>query len=93
MKPLSRIGDINQAGGAILIGAGTVLCNGLPVGLHPSVITPHPSFRKKRPKHKFAWTTDGSPTVFCEGRPVLRVTSGNTCGHLIITGSPNVIVS
>lgn len=87
-KPLCRIGDSNQLGGKIIRGAATVFCNGRPVGLHPSPITPHP---KKGP-HKFAYTTSGSPTVFCEGSPVLRVSSGNTCGHSIITGSTNVFV-
>ena len=87
-SPLSRKGDFNQAGGKIVRGAGTVFCNGIPVGLHVSIITPH----GKR-KHKFAVTTSASPDVFCEGSPVLRVGSGNSCGHRIIKGSKNVSVS
>ena len=86
MPQLSRIGDTNEAGGAIIRGAGTVFANGIPVGLHVSGITPH---RKGRP-HLAATTTNGSPTVICEGSPVLRVTSGNTCGHSIVQGSPNI---
>jgi uncharacterized Zn-binding protein involved in type VI secretion len=86
MPQLSRIGDTNEAGGAIIRGAGTVFANGIPVGLHVSSITPH---RKGRP-HLSATTTNGSPTVICEGSPVLRVTSGNTCGHSIVQGSPNI---
>jgi uncharacterized Zn-binding protein involved in type VI secretion len=87
--PLSRIGDMNQAGGKIVRGAGTVICNGIPVGLHVSQITPHP----KGKKHKVAVTTTASPNVICEGSPVLRVTSGNSCGHSIVTGSSNTVVS
>lgn len=88
-QPLSRKGDKNQAGGAIVRGAGTVLCNGKPVGLHVSPITPHP----KKPPHTSAKTTSASPDVICEGCPVLRITSGNSCGHSIVEGSNNVIVS
>lgn len=84
MASLSRVGDTNQQGGKIVRGASTVFCNGIPVGLHVSPITPHSPFKGK---HKAAVTTDGSPTVFAEGSPVLRVGSGNDCGHSIVTGS------
>jgi uncharacterized Zn-binding protein involved in type VI secretion len=63
------------------------------VGLHSSQITPHAPWGKKvNPPHRNARTTSGSPTVFCEGKPVLKVGSGNTCGHSISTGSPDVEV-
>ena len=88
MPKLSRKGDENAAGGKIVRGAGTVFANGIPVGLHVSDITPHP----KDDKHKKAKTTEGSPTVFAEGVPVLRVGSGNNCGHSITQGSDNVFV-
>jgi len=87
-KKLSRVGDQNEKGGEILDGAKTVFANGLKVGLHRSNISPHP----KGDKHKKAKTTEGSPTVFAEGKPVLRVGSGNTCGHKIVQGSNNVYV-
>jgi uncharacterized Zn-binding protein involved in type VI secretion len=91
MPQLSRKGDQNTTGGQIVRGAGTVFCNGIPVGLHVSLITPHAPYGKKpHPPHKAAKTTEGSPTVFCEGDPVLRVGSGNTCGHRIVQGSDNV---
>lgn len=93
MAKLSRVGDTNQEGGAIIRGASTVFANGIQVGLHVSKITPHaPWGRKSHPPHKAATTTEGSPTVFCEGVPVLRVGSGNTCGHSIVQGSPDVYV-
>lgn len=92
MAALSRLGDTNQVGGAIMRGAGSVVCNGIPVGLHVSQITPHAPFGRPHPPHKAASTTEGSPTVFCEGVPVLRVGSGNTCGHSIVQGSPDVNV-
>lgn len=91
MAQLSRKGDANSEGGKIIRGAGTVFANGIPVGLHVSQITPHaPWGRKPHPPHKAATTTGGSPTVFAEGDPVLRVGSGNSCGHSIVEGSSDV---
>lgn len=89
MPNLSRVGDVNQTGGAIVRGAPTVIANGIKVGLHVSPITPHPPFVGP---HSSAVTTDGSPTVFAEGCPVLRIGSGNSCGHSIVQGSPDVFV-
>lgn len=90
MPQLSRKGDQNNAGGAIMRGAGTVFANGIPVGLHVSQITPHSPFGRPHPPHSAAKTTQGSPTVFAEGDPVLRVGSGNTCGHSIAQGSSDI---
>ena len=90
MPQLSRKGDQNNAGGAIMRGAGTVFANGIPVGLHVSQITPHAPFGRPHPPHNSATTTQGSPTVFAEGAPVLRIGSGNSCGHSIAQGSPDV---
>ena len=90
MPQLSRKGDQNNAGGAIMRGAGTVFANAIPVGLHVSQITPHSPFGRPHPPHRAAKTTQGSPTVFAQGAPVLRVGSGNTCGHRIAQGSSNV---
>jgi len=92
MAQLSRVGDANQAGGKIMRGAGTVFANGIQVGLHVSQITPHAPWGKPHPPHRAATTTSASPTVFCEGSQVLRVGSGNTCGHSIAQGSPDVFV-
>jgi len=92
MPALSRVGDTNQEGGAIMRGAPTVLANGIQVGLHVSQITPHAPWGRPHPPHEAAVTTTGSPSVFAAGVPVLRVTSGNSCGHSIVRGSPDVFV-
>lgn len=92
MAKLSRKGDTNQEGGAIMRGAGTVFANGIAVGLHVSQITSHAPWGRPHPPHDAAKTTSGSPTVFAEGVPVLRVGSGNSCGHSIVKGSPDVNV-
>ena len=91
MPKLSRKGDKNTTGGQIIRGAGTVFANNKNVGLHTSKITPHDPKKNKKP-HNDASTTEGSPTVFAEGDPVLRVGSGNTCGHKIVEGSEDVYV-
>jgi uncharacterized Zn-binding protein involved in type VI secretion len=90
MANLSRMGDANEPGGQIMRGAETVFANGIKVGLHVSQISPHSPWGIPHPPHDAARTTDGSPTVFAEGSPVLRVGSGNSCGHRIVQGSPDV---
>lgn len=93
MAALSRQGDTNQEGGRIMKGASTVFANGIPVGLHVSQISPHaPWGRRSHPPHRAATTTSASPSVFADGEPVLRVGSGNSCGHSISTGSPDIEV-
>jgi uncharacterized Zn-binding protein involved in type VI secretion len=92
MAGISRQGDKNQAGGAIMRGSGSVFVNGKPVGLHVSQITPHAPWGRPHPPHDAAVTTDGSPTVFVDGVPVLRIGSGNSCGHSIVEGSGDVFV-
>ena len=93
MAGLSRLGDKNDVDGEILRGASTVFCNGKPVGLHVSQMSAHaPWGRKQHPPHAAATTTEGSPTVFAEGVPVLRIGSSNSCGHSIVGGSGDVQV-
>jgi uncharacterized Zn-binding protein involved in type VI secretion len=92
MTQISRKGDANQVGGKIMRGAGTVFANGIPVGLHVSQITPHAPWGKPHPPHKAAKTTSASETVFAEGSQVLKIGSGNRCGHSIVQGSPDVFV-
>lgn len=96
MAGISRQGDANQVGGKIMRGAGTVFANGIPVGLQSSQITPHAPWPRGKynphPPHEAATATSASPTVFAEGSQVLKVGSGNSCGHSIIEGSPNVNV-
>lgn len=93
MPQISRKGDKNQEGGAIVRGASTVFVNNIPVGLHVSPITPHaPWGNEEYSIHENAKTTAGSPTVFAENVAVLRVGSGNDCGHSIVEGSSDVFV-
>ncbi len=92
MPQICRIGDTNQTGGAIMRGASTVFCNGIPVGLHVSQITDHAPWGKRTGQHRAAVTTSASDTVIAEGSQVLKVGSGNSCGHSIVQGSSDVFV-
>ena len=92
MPGISRQGDTNQTGGAIMRGASTVFANGIPVGLHTSQISDHAPYGKRTGQHRAASTTDGSSTVVAEGSPVLKIGSGNSCGHSIVGGSSDVFV-
>lgn len=85
MPNICRVGDTNQAKGSIISGASTVFANGILLGLQGSKITPH----GKGP-HKSAVVSNGSPTVFADGIAVARVSSGNSCGHSMAQGSPDV---
>jgi uncharacterized Zn-binding protein involved in type VI secretion len=94
MTGVSRLGDTNAPGGAILHGADTVFVNNIAAGLHVSQISAHAPWPQRKnnphPPHAAASTTEGSPTVFAEGQPLLRIGSSVTCGHPIIQGSDDV---
>jgi uncharacterized Zn-binding protein involved in type VI secretion len=91
MAKLSRVGDMNQSNGTILRGASTVFANGIKVGLHVSSLTPDTTADTTTDtRHSSSQTTEGSPSVFAEGVAVLRIGSGTTCGHSIVTGSSDV---
>jgi uncharacterized Zn-binding protein involved in type VI secretion len=93
MPQICRIGDTNEMRGAIVSGARTVFANGILVGQQGSKISPHaPWNRKSHPPHNSATITNGSPTVFADGIAVARVGSGNSCGHHMAQGSPDVFV-
>ena len=87
-----RIGDVNQAGGAVTQGAMTVIINGRPVCTHTSKVTPHPCCGPDCPDCCSASTTTGSSTVIAGGRPVVYKGVPDTCGHKRKTCSPNVVV-
>lgn len=92
MAKLSRVGDRNQAGGAIMKGASTVFANGKKVGQLGNQITPHAPWGPPHPPHDAATVTSASNTVFANGIKVAKVGSTNSCGHSIVEGSNNVNV-
>lgn len=92
MPAIARDGDTNEEGGAIISGAATVKVNGKLVGLVQDTLTSHAPYGPPHPPHEAPTITDGSGTVKADGKFVAWVTSGNTCGHSIVVGSPDVIV-
>ena len=83
MPGVSRKGDANSAGGAITGScASTVFANGRNVSLTGDSVTPHPCCGKPGcAPHCSAKTSGGSPTVFAEGKPIIRKGDSDTCGH------------
>ena len=92
MPQLCRVGDINEEQGAIIGGAPTVFANGIRVGQQGNTLTPHAPWGKRHGPHSKATVTTGSPSVFADGIAVARVGSGNSCGHNMAQGSPDVFV-
>ena len=92
MADMCRQGDSNTTGGKIIEGNSNVMVCGKPAATHPSTLTPHAPWGKPHPPHDAAKTTEGSTKVFVNGKPVLRVGSGNTCGHKMVEGAPKVKV-
>ena len=88
MPKIARKDDTTVGKGMVVTVASTVFANGIAVGIHTSDIAKHPGGGK----HNASKTTEGSPTVFADGKPVLRVGSGSTCGHKVNQGSPDVFV-
>jgi hypothetical protein len=76
--------------GRVLRPATNVLCNNVPVGIHPSPIKPHPG--KPKPKHIIVFTLTGSGSVSAQNAPVLRSLGSTTCGFPLAMGSTDVIV-
>ena len=75
------------AGSTIISGRLTVIVNDTPVATLGDVITPH----IPGGPHNGAVIVGYEPTVIAEDRPVARQGDGVSCGHVIATGSENVI--
>ena len=91
-SPVVRLGDINNAGGAITgPGTPTVLTNGIPTSVIFDGVSPHAPC-PRIPSHCAAVVVGGSGTVLSEGRPVVFVGAPDSCGHIRATGSPTVLV-
>lgn len=92
-RPVQRQGDANSAGGVITSGVSSVLVNGRPIAVPDLRVSPHPCCGARGcSKHCAATTNGGSPSVRVNGRPVLRQSDKDSCGHTRNQGSPNVRV-
>jgi uncharacterized Zn-binding protein involved in type VI secretion len=92
--PVCRIGDKNSAGGVILTGDPTVLVNGRPVATLGALVSPHPCCGAEGcpPIHCAAKTTSKTPTVLVGGKPICTLGDLDTCTHVRVGGSFDVIV-
>jgi len=90
-----RKGDPNSGGGTVTGPcAPTVFVNGLPISVPGDSVTPHTCCGAPGcDPHCSAVTQGGSPTVFAEGKPVIRIGDTDSCGHVRNAGSPDVMVA
>jgi uncharacterized Zn-binding protein involved in type VI secretion len=95
-KKIARKDDQNTTGGKLMEGgcAGTVFADFKKVALMNCPITPHEPFSSKsaHQPHKEAKVNEPSPTVYAEFKQVVRVTSSNTCGHVVKDNDATVYV-
>ena len=85
--PQVRLGDVNSAGAPVIVVKATrTLTNGIPTVTAGDIVAPHNS----DPTH-FAVTTTINPRVLAQGVPVTNLGAVDTCGHVRVTGSANVL--
>lgn len=90
MPACVRIGDVNDAGGAIVMTPqSTVFVNGILASVIGANVAPHPPCPIP-PIHCASIVTSGSSTVFISGIPATRIGDSENCGHKRASGSPTV---
>jgi len=90
MPGVQRVGDANLGGGVILTGEPTVLVNYRPIATAGAQVSPHPPCPKPA-THCAAVTTARSPTILAGFRPISTSGTVDTCGHVRLLGSTDVI--
>lgn len=95
MPQAHRLGDANDAGGAITsIPQGSVFANGLLMAVDGSIGTSHLPCPKVPIHCSGAWVTaGGSSNVLINGIPANFQGNGDTCGHTRAAGSGNVNIN
>jgi len=93
MPNVVRQGDQNEVGGqAVADFASSIQVNGLPVARIGTLITPHECCGDSGcEEHCHARIVTGNNSVLVEGIPIAIITSVNSCGHTMVTGSGDVI--
>lgn len=92
MPAVARVSVDNTIGTNIGAQNSTVYCNGSLVQLLGDSIAPH-WLCPIVPIHCAAVHVAGSPTVFINGIPVVRVGDAASCGHADVTGSEDVFAN
>lgn len=88
MRNKALVGD-SVVGGGLIVGPGapSVICSGFIVACVGDAVAPHGTGA-----HANATIVTGSKSVFADGRPVARIGDLASCGHVIASGSAEVIV-
>ncbi len=87
-RPISNLGDPNNGGGFIITTkCPTILAGGRPVATTGDIVSPHDS----KPTH-YAVTGPGNFTVLNNGVPTNAVGDFDTCFHVRLGGTPNVLI-
>lgn len=88
-----RVGDINEAGGIAVLGSTDVIINGRPAAMILSPVTPHPCCGAPGCDAHCAAVIigPGSPSVMVNGKPMIVQGDVDSCGHLRLTCSTDVI--
>jgi uncharacterized Zn-binding protein involved in type VI secretion len=86
MPGVVRVGDANDAGGAVASGVDTVLVNGQPISVDGSPVSPH------RKRHNSSVTSGGAANVIANGKPVNVQGNSDSCGHVRSGASGDVII-
>ena len=95
MAAIVRQGDINTAGGiAVWPTSSTVKVNGRFLAQPGTIVAPHPCCGSDGCEiHCAAFIFGpGSSSVVIEGKPAITVGDFDICGHVRLTGSPDVTV-
>ena len=87
MSGIQRVGDVNSAGGKILVGDPTVKVNGRAIAYTDAPVSSHTNFKSP---HTNARTRAKQSTVKVNGRAIVTNGSIDTCGHPRNSGSTNV---
>jgi uncharacterized Zn-binding protein involved in type VI secretion len=83
-KGIVRVGDKNDAGGAVISGDNTVRVDGKAVAIDGSPVTAHNNFK---PPHTNARCRASKNSVRVNGKRLIFVGDIDTCGHVRIEGS------
>jgi len=93
MPAAARLTDPDNAGGKIASAVSNdIIVNSKPMALLNSVESPHAPWGSPHPPHEAPKIVVASSAVIGNNRGVAYVGSQLSCGHVIVSGSPDVIV-
>ena len=93
-KNIHRLGDLNEAGGAVIetVLQRTVFCNDILVAVDGTCVSAHDPFIPPHSPDCTPKTANGSTRVFAEDIPINRLDDADTCLHTRVEGSPDCFI-